>query len=173
MALSVIPDMEAFAYVDATPSPLDRVQKRGRDAHLGFGLVRPFRRGADVDFASAAGVELVKACIGQILGMQGSSEQTQGELLWAPERGSLLYRLRHQNNDLILQELGRVYVLEAIRQWEPRVRVRSVKVSRARSPDSGGDNILVILLVYDLVRENVGGNQVFLEGIEQTVELRS
>lgn len=173
MALEVIPQTESFAYEDATPSPLDRVQKRGKEAHLGRGVLRPFRRGAGTDFANAEGVELVKACVGQILGMQATSPLTQGELRWAPERGSLLYRLRHLNNDLLLQELGRVYVLDALRQWEPRIRVRGTRVSRIRAPDSNGENILVILLVYDVIKANVSGNQVLLEGIKQTVELRS
>lgn len=172
MALVVIPATEASVLVDATPSPLDRVQKRARNAHLGRGLIRPFRRDPKADFVNAEGEAVVRACLGQILGMQGSSDFVQGELEWAPERGALLYLLRHQNNDIVLRELGRVYVLQAIARFEPRVQVKSTDVFRMRSPD-GNESTLVIKLVYDIIRRNVAGNQVYLSGVDQTIELKA
>jgi len=51
---------------------------------------------------------------------------------WRTEFGSLLHRLQHQKNDSVLQELGRVYVIDALKRWEPRVVVTDVRVTRAR-----------------------------------------
>lgn len=171
MAVTLIPATEDFAYEDATPSPFDRVQRAQRDAFLGRGIVRPFRRGASADFANAEGVELVKACVGQILGMRASSPFAKGELPWDPERGALLYRLRHIADDMILRELGRVYVVLALRRWEPRVIPKRVLVSRRSSGGGVTLDTLVIELLYDVIRSNVSGNQVFLSNISQTVDL--
>lgn len=90
---------------------------------LGFGLTRPFQRDGRADFAAADGEQLVRGAVGQVLGTVGASELTPGEMPWWTEFGSLLYRLRHQKNDSVLQELGRVYVVDALKRWEPRVIV--------------------------------------------------
>lgn len=169
MALVVIPATEAAVLVDATPSPLDRVTKLSSNV-TGRGLIRPFRRDDKNDFANAESVELVKACVGQILGMMGSSEISQGELEWDPERGSLTYLLRHQKNDLVLQELGRVYVIDALRRWEPRLLVRAASVTREKT-DSGDETILLIRLLYDIISTNVPGNNVLVKDVKQTVTL--
>jgi uncharacterized protein len=60
----------------------------------------------------------------------GSSDFTQGELPWRTEFGSLLHLLCHQKNDRVLQELARVYVVDALKRWEPRVVVTSVQIAR-------------------------------------------
>ncbi len=83
-----------------------------------------------------------------------------------PEFGSLLYLLRHQRNDAVLQELARVYVVDALERWEPRVVVTSVKVTRERQD---GENVLAIRLRYNVISANVPGNNVLLEGVEQTI----
>ena len=92
---------------------------------LGFGLLRPFRRDQKTDFAAGGGEAVVRSAVGQILGTIGSSDFTQGELPWRTEFGSLLHLLRHQKNDRILEELARVYVVDALKRWEPRVVVTS------------------------------------------------
>jgi uncharacterized protein len=135
---------------------------------LGFGLLRPFRRDLRSDFAAAGGEQVIRSAVGQILGTVGASEVTDGELPWRTEFGSLLTRLRHQRNDYVLQELARVYVVDALQRWEPRVRVTEVGVTRERQD---GENVLAIRLRYDVIESNAPGNNVLLAGIEQTVTL--
>lgn len=159
----VIPD-------DRAVTPLDRAFKLGRAAHLGFGLVRPFQRDEKNDFANTGGAALVKSAVGQILGTRAGSDFTQGELAWNTEFGSLLYMLRHQNNDVALQALARTYVVEALRRWEPRVLVKDVEVTRESTAD-GGENVLSIRLTYDIINANVPGNQVLLPNVTQDVAI--
>jgi phage baseplate assembly protein W len=78
----------------------------------------------------------------------------------------LLHLLRHQRNDAVLQELARVYVVDALKRWEPRVVITSVEVTRERQ-DS--ENVLAIRLRYNVIDRNVPGNNVLIEGVEQTV----
>lgn len=170
MSLVVIPNTDPSVYVDATPSPFDRVQSLIPQGQLGFGIVRPFRRAAN-DFATAGGVDLVKACVGQILGMQGSNgDNSGGELDWDPARGSLIHLLRHKTSDLVLQQLGRVYVVDTLKAFEPRIRVRSVSCTRQPGPE-GPDNVLLIDLTYDVLAAPAPSNLVLYPGIDQTVTL--
>lgn len=169
MPLVVIPPTEAFAYEDASTSPRDRAQRLSATAQFGAGLVRPFRRDGKSDFTNTTDLALVKACVGQVLGMVGANPDNpmeQGELEWAPERGALLHKLRHQKNSFILQELGRVYVVDALRRWEPRVRVRHVSVTRERDQE-GKETVLVIRINYDVVA-STSSNQVLFTDVEQT-----
>lgn len=170
MALVVIPATEASVYTDATPSPLDRARKMDPAGQLGSGLLRPFRRDQKSDFANASGEALVRACVGQVLGMQGAGAISQGELPWAPERGSLLYLLRHQANDLVLQNLGRQYVIDALRAFEPRIRVRATRITREKGP-TNEENVLLIRVVYDVLATPQPSNLVIFPGVDQTVSL--
>lgn len=173
MALQVIPQTEASVLADTTPSPFDRQVKVGADAHLGFGLLRPFRRDEKNDFANGGSLELIQACVGQILGMQGASSDNpavDGELEWAPKRGSLLYLLRHQKNDLALRELARIYVVDALRRFEPRIRVKTVLASREKS-DTGEEVVLLIRIKYDVISVNTPTNQVLFADVTQDVRL--
>ena len=135
---------------------------------LGNGILRPFRRDQKADFAAAGGEEVIKSAVGQVLGTMGSSDYTQGELPWRTEFGSLLHLLRHQKNDSVLQELARVYVVDALKKWEARVHVTSVQVTRERL---NGDNVLAIRLKYNVISINTPGNNVILAGVEQRVVL--
>lgn len=155
-----------------TPSAAAGVDVEGRahggsdDAFLGFGLLRPFRRDLKADFAADGGERVIRSAVGQILGTMAGSDVTQGELPWRTEFGSLVHLLRHQKNDAILHELARVYVVDALKRWEPRIVVTSVKVTRERLD---GENVLAIRLRYNVVSVNVPGNNVLLQGIEQTI----
>lgn len=91
---------------------------------LGFGIVLPFRRTSDQDFATAGGPELVKSDLLQLLGT------VQGEVPWRQKLGTRLTRLRHRANTQALAALARVEVDRAIARYEPRVRVRSVTSPR-------------------------------------------
>ncbi len=170
MALVVIPATEASVYTDATPSPLDRSRRIEPTGQLGYGLLRPFRRDQKNDFANGSGEELVRACVGQVLGTRGAGAVAQGELPWAPERGSLLYLLRHQANDLVLQNLGRQYVVDALRAFEPRIRVKSTRITREVGP-TGEESVLLIRVVYDVLAAPQPSNLVIFPGVDQTVAL--
>ena len=134
------------------------------------GLIRPFQRDGRSDIAAATGEQLIRSAIGQILGTIGASDTTPGELPWRTEFGSLLYRLRHQRNDAVLQELARVYVVDALKRWEPRIVVTAVEIRRERQ---GGENVLAIRLRYDVVSTTTPATSVALSGIEQTAIVRS
>jgi len=146
------------------------VPRRGPLAHLGRGLLRPFRRDEKNDFANAEGEELVRACVGQVLSMKATSPKAVGELEWDPKRGSLLYMLVHRNNDMVQRELARVYVVDTIRAFEPRIAIRAMRITS--EPREEGGSALIIRLRYDLLAANSSTNQVVREGIVQTVELR-
>ena len=133
---------------------------------LGFGLVRPFRRDLRSDFAAAGDEEGIRSAVGQILGTIGASDHTPGEVPWRTDFGSLLYLLRHQKNDHVLAELARVYVVDALKRWEPRVVVTTVAITR--EVQSGAD-VLAIRVRYDVISANTSGNNVILSGVEQTV----
>jgi len=133
---------------------------------LGMGLLSPLRRDKKSDFAASGGEALVRASVQQILGTLGASDFTQGELPWRTEFGSLLFLLRHQQNDVALQELAKVYVADALRRWEPRVVVTGLTAKRL---EDGEGNKLVLRLRYNVIQRNVPGNQVLLESIEQEV----
>ncbi len=130
------------------------------------GLLRPFRRDKKSDFAADSGEVLVRSAVGQILGTMAGSEHTQGELLWRTEFGSLVHLLRNQKNDSVLQELARVHVVDALKRWEPRVQVTSVRITRERLD---GENVLAIRLRYNIVSANSPGDNVVLAGLQQTV----
>jgi phage baseplate assembly protein W len=132
---------------------------------LGRGLSIPFRRDRQRDWASASGEDLVRSAVAQVLGTVGASDFTQGEMPWRTEFGSLLHLLRHQKNDVALREMAKVYVQDALRRWEPRIMVTRLDAERL------DDSKLVLRLRYNLIQRNVPGNQVLLEGIEQTIAL--
>lgn len=140
------------------------------DDFLGFGLLRPFRRDRKADFAADGGEALVRSAVGQILGTMAGSEHTQGELPWRTEFGSLVHLLRHQKNDAVLQELARVHVVDALKRWEPRVQVTSVRVTRERLD---GENVLSIRLRYNVISANTPGNNVLVPAVDQVVVLQS
>lgn len=155
---------------DVAVSPLDRVISVGAQAHLGSGLLRPFRRDKKNDFANANGLALVKASVGQVLGTHASSDYTTGELPWRPEFGSLVHLLRHRLNDEGQQELARFYVLEALQTWEPRVLLKRASITQEKSPE-GENTVLVVRIVYDVIQTNVDANQVVLPDVEQVQQI--
>lgn len=134
---------------------------------LGAGLLRPFVRDQKNDFANDAGLALIKACIGQVLGTRAADDsgEQQGELEWRPAFGSKLHLLQHRKGPL-LSELARFYVVEALSRWEPRV----VNVSATSSFDAAR-RLLTIELMYDVIASNVAGNNVLFAGVQQSVDL--
>lgn len=136
---------------------------------VGFGLLTPFRRGPS-DFVSGGGVAFLQSAIGQILGTRASSDFTEGELPWRPEFGSLLHFLRHRNNNQTTAELARVYVADALAQWLPQVRIKNVDVQRKVGP-GGEENVLLVVLTYDIIGIRRPGNEVLVPDVRQSVRL--
>ena len=133
------------------------------------GLLRPFRRDRKADFAAGSGEALIRAAVGQILGTMAASEFTPGELPWRTEFGSGLHLLRHQRNDALLQEFARIHVVDALKRWEPRIRVTSVQITRERDR---GENVLAIRLRYDVLSTRIAASTTVWVGAEQGISVR-
>jgi phage baseplate assembly protein W len=106
---------------------------------LGFGLVRPFRRTAQNDFASASGPPLVRACVGQVIGT------VVGEVPWRPRFGTLLARLRHMRNTAALPELARLSIGEGLQRWETRAVLSDVGAAPIKM---GTENMVLLSVRY-------------------------
>jgi phage baseplate assembly protein W len=134
-------------------------------AFLGSGLVRPFVRDQKNDFANANGLSVIQSCVGQILGTKASDDTglRSGELRWRPTFGSRLYLLQHRKGPQ-LPVMARVYVVDALAKWEPRVT--NVRVTAAFFPSQ---YLLNIDLLYDVIAKNVPGNQVLFPNVAQQV----
>lgn len=139
---------------------------RGRQTStIGFGLLAPFRRAGATDFASGGGIEQIKSRITSILGAKRSSPTSRGELPWRGEFGSYMHRLRHKSKTSLLQKLARQYAMDALAQWEPSVRVRSVTL--VSTPNAR--RTLALRVSFDVVDVNPTGNRTILPG--QTVDV--
>lgn len=155
--------------VTPVPTPPGLAPAASLPAFLGYGLVTPFRRGAN-DFDADGGAALVVSCVEELLGIKCDSPISRGELPWRTEFGSLLFRLRQHNDDALLQEMAKAYVQDAIKQWEPRVRVLAVTVTTP----PGDLRTLLIKVGFTLISQTAPGNNVILpEDIQEaTVSLQ-
>lgn len=133
---------------------------------LGNCLVQPMERTL-ADFVTASGEELVKRAVEQILITRAGSPSTpgftQGELPWDSSFGSLIYLLRHKNNDPILAELAVAYVTEALERNEPRVRAKLVEAFA----DEVNLEVLHIRVTYDIL--STAGSDVVVPDVVQEV----
>lgn len=123
------------------------------DAFLGVGLLHPFRRDLKSDFASGTGSDLVTSNVRQILGTKGGTAARAGEVRWRSRFGSQLHTLRHASNNPAFQELARLYVVDPLRRWEPRARVKQVSLERLQTDSRRGYQVHV---KYDLVDASAG-----------------
>lgn len=130
---------------------------------LGFGLIIPFERGSR-DFKAAGGVDLIKSSVRQILLTRGESPISVGELPWRPDFGTALHNLRYQPNDDELADLAFSFIAEALSDFEPRVELREVQVITE-------DSVFTMRILFDIISENVPGNEVFLDDQTFLVEL--
>ena len=126
------------------------------------GIITPFQRDRKNDFANATGVILIVSNVQQILGTRATSAAGPGELPFNPNFGSLLYLLRHQKIDVVRKAQALVYVVDALRRWEPRALVTSVQV------DDAVPRTLNIITRFRVVDPNSSGVIVVAEN--QTVE---
>ena len=97
------------------------------------GLLTPFRRDKKSDWASGSGADLLESKVIQSLMTEGATPRSSGELPWRTSFGSGLHLLRHQRNDDVLAELGRVYVRDAFKRWVPEAELVSVAAKREQS----------------------------------------
>jgi len=142
-----------------TPAKLSGTKREVVDAlTFGKGVITPFQRDGKGDFANAADISLVRSEVQQVLGTMASSPRSNGELPWRPEFGSILPLLRFRNLDETTRELARVYVIDALRTWLSRVRVKDAQV------DLDFDlSALIITVRYDVLavtsRSTIAVNQ--------------
>lgn len=94
------------------------------------GLLAPFRRDRKRDFASDDGDDLLASKVLEVLATEGATTRSSGELPWRTAFGTPLQLLRHQNNDVALAELARIYVRDAFRRWLPDAEVVRITVER-------------------------------------------
>lgn len=123
---------------------------------LGNGLVAPFQRDANNDFKAAQDLENIKSCVSQILATKCSSQTSQGELPWRSEFGSLLHTLRHRNQTVVMKELAKHFVRDALARWEPRVQVVGVAILA----DPEQPRVLFMRVVFHVIDANVPTNRV-------------
>lgn len=97
------------------------------------GLLAPFRRDRKRDFASDDGDPLLASKVLQVLATEGATARSSGEIPWRTAFGTPLQLLRHQNNDVALSELARIYIRDAFRRWLPEATLISVAVERSDS----------------------------------------
>lgn len=108
------------------------------------GVVSPFRRGAN-DIATASDIEIIKNNIEHIL------VTPRGSYPWRQEFGSDLHKLLHRLNSPSTAQIAKVYVNDALAQWEPRVRVDDVDVERISTfGDDSNPNALRLILHWSL-----------------------
>jgi hypothetical protein len=94
------------------------------------GLLTPFQRDRKRDFASGEGDDLLASKVGQVLATEGSTLRSTGELPWRTVFGTPLGVLRHQRNEVVLGELARVYIRDALARWVPEATLVAVEVQR-------------------------------------------
>lgn len=97
------------------------------------GLLAPFQRDRKRDFASGEGDDLLASKVEQVLATEGSTLRSVGELPWRTAFGTPLGVLRHQRNEVVLGELARVYIRDALARWVPEATLVAVEVQREGS----------------------------------------
>lgn len=95
----------------------------------GVGPSMPLRR-VGGDFVTVSGTEVVAQALAQILGTTNDGPNTVGEICWDTKLGSQLAVLKHKSDPVLLNELGSHYVVDSIRQFEPRVVVRRASIEK-------------------------------------------
>jgi phage baseplate assembly protein W len=130
----------------------------GQPSFVGRGIRRPFMRDQKNDLATAEGIDLIKANIGQVLGTKGPTTRAVGELPWRTEFGSRLHLLRHSNNTDASNAFASVAVQDAVQTWEPRARITSTKIEKSPSPRQ-----VLVRATFDVVEL---GGRVVASGLE-------
>lgn len=123
---------------------------------LGYGLMAPFIR-SNADFYNDGSFEHLDSMISQVLGVMGGNDYIEGELPWRNDFGSQLHLLRHKNNTDVVQELARIYIIEALSKWLPQIIVEDIIMNK-KTDYKGDENILEIRIGYSLNGSVQGSN---------------
>ena len=150
----LLPTAEPPTPVGGGTGQSDAAAVLATDAFLGVGLLHPFRRDLKSDFASGTGAALVTSNLRQILGTKGATARRPGEVRWRSRFGSQLHTLRHVSNNPAVPELARLYVVDAVRRWEPRARIKDVRLEKLSGTSAKRGHILHVR--YDLVDVSAG-----------------
>ena len=141
--------------------------EEGTPPFLLRGLVTPFRRDQKSDFANDVGEALIRSNVRQILMTKGPSNLTAGELRWFSEFGSLTHTLRHSNSNIVLSEIARVFVIEAMRRWEPRVRITRTKVELLRKA-----RLAELTVLFNIIDLQAPAATILVPNLSETVTLQ-
>lgn len=79
-----------------------------------------------------------------------------GERFFVPEFGSRLHELIFEPNDEVLRDLLKLYIDDALRKWEPRIKVLEIEPII-----KDYDNTVPVNITYNLINTNVTYNYVF------------
>ena len=109
----------------------------------GNGLLFPMRRDGNGDWINGSGPDAIDASIRQIIGLRGASADTQGELPWRTELGSQLHRLLYAGNTSALEDIASVFIIDAVRRWEPRVDLRGSTIEQFEVPGLGRSGLRI------------------------------
>lgn len=102
---------------------------------FGTGLIFPFQRDGQGDFRSASGLPLVENDLKHLLGIQGPSADSPGELPWDGDVGSRLTKLKHRfAYSEVVDAEARLMTSEVVRRYERRVRVGPARVRAVEAP---------------------------------------
>jgi len=104
---------------------------------FGAGLIAPFQRDNIGDVANSSGADVLSADIGELLGIQGPTPGTPGELAWRPELGSRLHTLRHRKmHSELVRATAEQMIVSVMKQYENRVRITSITVTPVEETQS-------------------------------------
>jgi hypothetical protein len=102
---------------------------------FGCGLVFPFQRDGQGDFRSATGLPLLGNDIEHLLGIQGPTADSPGELPWDGDVGSRLPNLKHRFAfSEVIDAEAQMMTSEVVRRFERRVRVGRTRVRAVEAP---------------------------------------
>lgn len=134
-----------------------------REDGFGFGLLYPLKR-ENGDFRAAGGAELVKSALRKVVAVKAASPDgvMRGEYPWRMAFGSQVVRLLHSNPDETLPDLVRVFVADAVAEYEPRATVDTASTTAV--PRGAGQAIRV-QITYRLNRDQISALRA---GPEQT-----
>lgn len=96
-----------------------------------------------------------------------------GERVFLPDFGSNLHKILFEPNDLIAEDLARIYIEDALSRWERRIIVNAIEMGVP-----SGDNVMPIAIYYTLRNTNIEGLYVYpfnigSDGREQIYDLEA
>lgn len=101
--------------------------------------------------AVISGLDKVNQSLSDIFGTR------KGERVLQPEYGSDLHRLLFDMNDEILEDMLKIYVLDAIEKWETRITVEDISTQRSLDNPHQVD----VIISYRINNSNIRGSYVY------------